>query len=208
MQQQQRRPLAADAGEDAARSGVDPFGRISGKQIGKIGHGTLLLGGLLLQTLFAVAAGRNAGLCHPSSPTNSNKARGNHPWRSISRFRPRPRRSARRSASGCRTSASPPRRNSTPAARRGAGRAARQGPRAGPVVPVHPEGVWRHGPRPAGQRAGADGAGRELPGRAVDEHPGPGRRHHADAARARHGVPEGEVPQAAARTARSASATR
>ena len=29
VQQQQRRPVAADAGEDAARAGVDPFGRIS-----------------------------------------------------------------------------------------------------------------------------------------------------------------------------------
>ena len=38
MQQQQRRALAADAGKDAARRGVDPFGSISGKQIGKIGH--------------------------------------------------------------------------------------------------------------------------------------------------------------------------
>ena len=40
VQQQQRRPLAADAGKDAARRGVDPFGGISGKQIGKIGHRT------------------------------------------------------------------------------------------------------------------------------------------------------------------------
>ncbi len=38
VQQQQRRPLAADPGEDAARPCVDPFGGISGKQIGEIGH--------------------------------------------------------------------------------------------------------------------------------------------------------------------------
>jgi hypothetical protein len=38
MQQQQRRPLAPDAGKDTALRGVDPFGSISGKQIGKIGH--------------------------------------------------------------------------------------------------------------------------------------------------------------------------
>jgi hypothetical protein len=38
VQQQQRRPLAADAGKDTARRGVDPFGGVSGKQIGKIGH--------------------------------------------------------------------------------------------------------------------------------------------------------------------------
>ena len=38
VQQQQRRPLAADAGEDTPRAGIDPFGGISGKQIGKIGH--------------------------------------------------------------------------------------------------------------------------------------------------------------------------
>ncbi len=31
----------------------------------------------------------------------------------------------------------------------------------GPVVPVRPQGIWRHGPRPARQRAGADGARRK-----------------------------------------------
>ena len=41
-----------------------------------------------------------------------------------------------------------------------------KGPRAGPVVPVGPEGIWRHGPRPARQRAGADGARREHARRA------------------------------------------
>jgi hypothetical protein len=40
VQQQQRRPLAADAGENAARPCVDPFGGITGKQIGEIGHQT------------------------------------------------------------------------------------------------------------------------------------------------------------------------
>ena len=69
---------------------------------------------------------------------------------------------------------------------------------AGAVVPVHPDGVRRHGPRPAGERARADGAGRELPRRARDEHAGPRRRDDADAAHARHRLPEGEVPQAAA----------
>ena len=34
----------------------------------------------------------------------------------------------------------------------------------GPVVPVRAEGIWRHGPRPARQRAGADGARRKLLG--------------------------------------------
>ena len=77
-------------------------------------------------------------------------------------------------------------------------RAAHEGARAGPVVSVHPQGIWRHGPWSARQRAGADGARRELSRRAVDEHAGPGRRHDADAAGARHRVSEGEVPQAAA----------
>ncbi len=30
--------------------------------------------------------------------------------------------------------------------------------RAGPVVPIRAEGIWRHGAGPARQRAGADGA--------------------------------------------------
>ena len=77
-------------------------------------------------------------------------------------------------------------------------RPAQEGARAGPVVSVHPEGIWRHGAGPARQCAGADGAGRELSRRAVDEHPGPRRRDHADAARARHRASEGEIPQAAA----------
>src|SRR3954454_19220058 len=57
VQQQDRRPLAADAGENAAGTGVDPFGRKPGKQIGKIGHAKNSSRRLSsLQTLFAVAA--------------------------------------------------------------------------------------------------------------------------------------------------------
>src|SRR3954465_15241047 len=41
MQQQQGRPLAADPGEDAAGFGVDPFGGVTGEQVGEIGHVTL-----------------------------------------------------------------------------------------------------------------------------------------------------------------------
>ena len=41
-----------------------------------------------------------------------------------------------------------------------------EGARPGPLVPVHPGGIRRHGPRAAGQRARADGARRKLPGRA------------------------------------------
>src|SRR5206468_1836864 len=59
------------------------------------------------------------------------------------------------------------------AARRRARPAAGQGPRARPVVSVGAEGIWRHGPRSAGQRAGADGARREHARRTVDEHTGP-----------------------------------
>src|SRR5438477_636564 len=62
------------------------------------------------------------------------------------------------------------------AARRRARPAAGQGPRARPVVPVGAEGIWRHGPRSAGQRAGADGARREHARRTVDEHTGARRR--------------------------------
>jgi len=82
------------------------------------------------------------------------------------------------------------------AAERGARAAAQEGARPGPVVPVHPQGIWRHGPGPAGQRAGADGAGRERPGRAVDEHAGPGRRLDDDPAGVWQRVSEGEVSQA------------
>jgi hypothetical protein len=39
VQQQQRRPLAADAGENAPGFGIDPFGGVTGKQVGEIGHG-------------------------------------------------------------------------------------------------------------------------------------------------------------------------
>ena len=61
VQQQQRRPLAADAGENASRAGVDPFGGIAGKQVGEIGHDRLSViirkrDDDLLQTLFVVAA--------------------------------------------------------------------------------------------------------------------------------------------------------
>ena len=104
-------------------------------------------------------------------------------WPSISKFRQRPRRSAKACAHGCRTSASRPRSGSRTRLQDSARRAAREGARAGPVVPVHPEGARRHGPRPARQRAGADGARRELSRRAVDEHAGPRRRDDADAAR-------------------------
>ena len=84
------------------------------------------------------------------------------------------------------------------AARRSARPAADQGPRARPVVPVGAEGIWRHGPRPAGQRAGADGARREHARRAVDEHAGARRRLDDDDPRPRHGISEGKVPQAPA----------
>ncbi|MGY4433584.1 hypothetical protein ACVWWO_006061 [Bradyrhizobium sp. F1.13.1] len=38
VQQQQRRSLAADAGEDAAEGSVDPFGGEAGIEVGEIGH--------------------------------------------------------------------------------------------------------------------------------------------------------------------------
>ncbi len=38
VQQQQRRALAADAGEDAAEGGVDPFGGKARIEVGEIGH--------------------------------------------------------------------------------------------------------------------------------------------------------------------------
>jgi hypothetical protein len=38
VQQQQRRSLAADTGENAPGFGVDPFGGKAGKQVGEIGH--------------------------------------------------------------------------------------------------------------------------------------------------------------------------
>ena len=49
-----------------------------------------------------------------------------------------------------------------------------------PFIPKEYGGM---GLGPARQRAGADGARRELPRRAVDEHARPRRRHDADAAR-------------------------
>ena len=84
------------------------------------------------------------------------------------------------------------------AARRSARPAARQGPRARPVVPVGAEGIWRHGPGSARQRAGADGARRKHARRAVDEHAGPRRRLDDDDPRPRHGISEGKIPQTAA----------
>jgi len=39
VQQQQRRSLAADTGENAPGFCVDPFGSVTGKEIGEIGHG-------------------------------------------------------------------------------------------------------------------------------------------------------------------------
>ncbi len=41
MQQQQRRPLAADTRKDASATRADPFGSKTGKQIGEIGHRAL-----------------------------------------------------------------------------------------------------------------------------------------------------------------------
>src|SRR5581483_3902104 len=38
VQQQQRRALAADAGENPARGGVDPFGIVAGKQVCEVAH--------------------------------------------------------------------------------------------------------------------------------------------------------------------------
>jgi len=38
------------------------------------------------------------------------------------------------------------------------GETTEEGAGAGAVVPVRAEGIWRHGPRPARQRPGADGA--------------------------------------------------
>ena len=55
VQQQQRRSLAADAGENAPGSGVDPFGCITGIEVGEIGHGYFLC--LILSSPRA-AAGR------------------------------------------------------------------------------------------------------------------------------------------------------
>src|ERR1700737_1426307 len=52
-------------------------------------------------------------------------------------------------------------------ARRSAGQAADQSARERLVVSVHPPGIWRHGPRSAPQRAGADGTWRDVARRAV-----------------------------------------
>ena len=140
VQQQQRRPLAADAGEDAARRGVDPFGGVSGKQIGKIGHGALPWAALL-QTLFGVAAGTSRVYAIPQArPTRTRSEET--PCRSISKSRPKPRRSAKRSANGCMTSASPRKRNSTPSR--------------------SPKCSARCGPRPARAACGARGCRRNM----------------------------------------------
>src|SRR6185503_20113127 len=78
VQQQQRRPVAADAGKDAARRGVDPFGGVSGKQIGKVGHGRAPSWAAAIASNFVCRCRwQTAGLCHSSSPTNRNKNRGN-----------------------------------------------------------------------------------------------------------------------------------
>ena len=87
-------------------------------------------------------------------------------------------------------------------------RTAREGARAGPLVPVHPAGIRRHGPRPAGQRARADGARRELPRRARAEHAGPRRRDDAHAARRTARRSRRRSSSSRCSTARSASATR
>src|ERR1700737_1116957 len=77
MQQQQRRPLAADAGEDAACAGVDPFGRVAGKQIGEVGHVGSSAAALLLQTLFGVAAGASQVYAIPQVRSSRTTSRGN-----------------------------------------------------------------------------------------------------------------------------------
>src|SRR6266481_8375644 len=55
-----------------------------------------------------------ADICHPTSLTNNKPERGNLPCRSISKSRPRPRRSVKKSANGCTTNVSRRKRNSTP----------------------------------------------------------------------------------------------
>ena len=83
------------------------------------------------------------------------------------------------------------------AARGSAGQTAQEGSRAGPVVPVRAEGIWRHGAGPARQRAGADGARRKHARRAVDEYAGARRCVDDDHSRAWHGISEGKIPQTA-----------
>ena len=227
VQQQQRRPLAADAGENAARGGVDPFGRIAGKQIGKIGHiahpSSSANADDPVNTNAAVDNSRRGvldtphtrgmtasasnfvcrcrwrvlGLCHRSSPGSKNQQRKCHVdrFRNPVRGQGDPRKGAQMGARGMH-----PRGKGIglKAARRGARQAPGEGARARAVVPVRAEGIWRHGARPARQRAGADGAWRKHAGRAVDEHARPRRRLDDDHSRARHAVPEGEIPKAAA----------
>src|SRR5665213_1742646 len=85
VQQQQRRPLAADAGEDASRTGVDPFGGKAGIEVGKIGHFTLSSSGVTAKhasNFVCRCRRRFADICHPASPTN-NKPKPRKPPMSI-----------------------------------------------------------------------------------------------------------------------------
>src|SRR4029078_8047815 len=66
----------ADAGEDAARRGIDPFGSVSGKQVGKIGHGRSFSSGEVASNFVCRCRWQIAGLCDPPTPTNSNNTRG------------------------------------------------------------------------------------------------------------------------------------
>src|SRR4029450_5466405 len=89
-----------------------------------------------------------------------------------------------------------------PARRRGLqegiGRVAQESARPRALVSIHSERPRRHGFGAARERAGADGARRELLRRVVDEYAGTGRCNDDDVARARNASPEREVPEAAA----------
>ena len=95
--------------------GVDPFGSIC-RETGRQDRACMSAPSrpaLLLQTLFAVAAGASQVYAIPQARPTATRSEET-PCRSISKSRPKPRRSARRSANGCMTSASRRKRNSTP----------------------------------------------------------------------------------------------
>src|SRR4051794_41969696 len=83
------------------------------------------------------------------------------------------------------------------AARRGAWETPDKGARAGAVVPVHSEGIWRGGGWAPPQRAGGEGNwGKNAP-RALAEYARGGRRPHADPTRPRPPPPKKKKPQTA-----------
>src|SRR5947208_17144518 len=81
------------------------------------------------------------------------------------------------------------------AARRSAGETAEEGAGPGTMVPIRAEGIWRHGPRPARQRTGADGPRRKLARRALDEHTRARPSLDADDPPAWHRASEAKVPE-------------